>query len=77
MKVNEQWKVCLFSLFRGAATPFHLTLFSQKKCEEGASKIQAEFEKKAARYESYIDRLERRAGSVLPGHIKGTVVHPF
>jgi hypothetical protein len=50
-------------------------LFSQKKRNDRASKIQAEFEKKMARYESYIDKLERRAGHVL--HTKGTPTHPL
>lgn len=48
-----------------------LTLFYQKKRQEGASKIQANFDKKIARYESYIDKLERRAGSVLSRHTSG------
>lgn len=37
----------------------------QKRREHEASKLRTNFEKKVLRYESYIDKLERRAGNIL------------
>ncbi|EKM84055.1 hypothetical protein AGABI1DRAFT_104048 [Agaricus bisporus var. burnettii JB137-S8] len=53
---------------RGEAEEMKVNEQWEKKRQEGASKIQANFDKKIARYESYIDKLERRAGSVLSRH---------
>ena len=47
---------------------FFLFLLSQRRYEMEASKLRTEYEKKATRYEGYIDRLERKAGhSFRPG----------
>jgi hypothetical protein len=43
-----------------------------------ASKLRAEYEKKAARYEGYIERLERKAGhSFCPGENGALFLIPF
>jgi breast cancer 2 susceptibility protein len=40
-----------------------VTIIRQKRRETEASKITEQLEKKFSRYEGYIDRLERKAGS--------------
>jgi len=60
MRMNEEWKV---NLFRDPSNPRILINVLQKKRDWEASKLRTQFEKKTSRYESYIDRLERRAGN--------------
>lgn len=60
MKINEEWKVCHSN---NAFTTIILTRAFQKKVEREVSKIRTDFEKKISRYEQYVDKLERRAGT--------------
>jgi len=62
MRINEEWKV---NLFRDPSNALILIHVLQKKRDWEASKLRTQFEKKVSRYESYIDRLERRAGNLF------------
>ncbi|KAF5352763.1 hypothetical protein D9756_005896 [Leucocoprinus leucothites] len=53
---------------RGEAEEMKINEEWKKKRDREASKFRAEFEKKVARYESYIDKLERRAGNHFRPH---------
>ena len=66
-RLDEEWKASgLFLLKRDNVVD--LFLDSQKRYEMEASKLRAEYEQKDARYEGYIERLERKAGhSFRPG----------
>jgi SMC interacting uncharacterized protein involved in chromosome segregation len=50
----------------------NMMIIHQKRREMEASKITEQLEKKISRYEGYIDRLERKAGSQFQPEDEGT-----
>lgn len=67
-RINEEWKVNISWDPNNTRT---LNVW-QKKRDWEASKIRTQFEKKVSRYESYIGRLERRAGNHFHPRKDGT-----
>jgi breast cancer 2 susceptibility protein len=75
-RINEQWKVDRFSLPLNR-TRVDNTIILQKRREVEASKIREQLEKRLSRYEGYIDRLERKAGSQFRPGDEGILIIPF
>ena len=52
----------------------NMMIIRQKRREVEASKIREQLEKKLSRYEGYIDRLERKAGSQFQSGDEGILI---
>lgn len=75
-RVNEQWTVGSF-FFRRKHVIDIIMIIRQKRREVEASKIREQIERKLSKYEGYIDRLERKAGSQFQPGDEGIFLHFF
>ena len=67
-------RLVLLSLFEEKHGIDNMMIIRQKRREVEASKITEQLEKKFSRYEGYIDRLERKAGSQFQPGVEGILL---
>ena len=65
---------CFYPFFEENIGIDNMMIIRQKRREVEASKIREQLEKKFSRYEGYIDRLERKAGSQFQPGDEGILI---